>query len=279
MINISTPISSFDYDLNGILIGIGSTTGSVLLYDLRNHSKPLLTIENAHDKSVESIKWRTGSSNFPLSVYTTPKKLQSALLGSSLRSNSSRKLSLRSQQSLLNSPTKLTYDEKVDNNNNNENNSITPLQPSHIKFDIYDETSDTGSSRRITRSSKRKELSTPIINSPSKRQSLISMSDLPSNNKSLSPKVKKTGDSELTEDPFSEYHWNKIKDEINNSVQQLKGDIIQEIHNVHFELLRQFHLQYNDLQELFVSLGVNKELLEEIKKLKEENQRLRNLIP
>lgn len=104
------------------------------------------------------------------------------------------------------------------------------------------------------------------------------MTDL-SNKKSVSPKVKTSINSELIEDSQSKYPWSKIKSEINNSVQQLKGEILQEIHNVHFELLRQFHLQYNDLQELFVSLGVNKELLEEIKKLREENQRLRNLIP
>ncbi|KAJ1985897.1 hypothetical protein H4R33_003681 [Dimargaris cristalligena] len=63
---------------------------------------------------------------------------------------------------------------------------------------------------------------------------------------------------------------------INESLQNFGFDLRQEFHNLHLEMLRQFHIQEQNQEDRFNDLRNQNEILSELARLREENKRLKS---
>ena len=65
---------------------------------------------------------------------------------------------------------------------------------------------------------------------------------------------------------------------ISDSLASFRDEVLGQVQNLHLELLRQFQIQQMEINSLMQHhYGEKQELLEEIKRLKEENRRLKDL--
>ena len=65
---------------------------------------------------------------------------------------------------------------------------------------------------------------------------------------------------------------------ISDSLASFREEVLGQVQNLHLELLRQFQIQQMEINTLMQHhYGEKQELLEEIKRLKEENRRLKDL--
>jgi protein NEDD1 len=58
---------------------------------------------------------------------------------------------------------------------------------------------------------------------------------------------------------------------------QFKEEVITQVQNLHLDMIRQFHNQQAEITQLLDRLSVQNQLLEENRKLREENERLRKM--
>ncbi len=60
-------------------------------------------------------------------------------------------------------------------------------------------------------------------------------------------------------------------------IQSLRSEVNSQIQNLHLEMLRQFQFQQMELATLFDQMSVRREMIDEIRRLRDENERLRNM--
>lgn len=71
--------------------------------------------------------------------------------------------------------------------------------------------------------------------------------------------------------------WQLVRGVLEEMMQSFKSEINSQIQNLHLEMIRQFQLQQLELEVLFDRMSVRKEMIDEIKRLRDENERLRNM--
>ncbi|KAJ3126403.1 Protein nedd1 [Irineochytrium annulatum] len=62
---------------------------------------------------------------------------------------------------------------------------------------------------------------------------------------------------------------------VEECLSDFKAELRGEIQDMHLELLRQFHIQKNELEAVFQKYAPSQALMDEVKALREENARLR----
>ena len=62
---------------------------------------------------------------------------------------------------------------------------------------------------------------------------------------------------------------------VEEAVERMRIGIHQDMQNMHLEILRQFYLQQREMEKLVKRMVPTEELLEELRMLREENDRLR----
>ncbi|PIK33196.1 hypothetical protein BSL78_29991 [Apostichopus japonicus] len=67
-----------------------------------------------------------------------------------------------------------------------------------------------------------------------------------------------------------------IRNMIEDCLEDFKADVHRDITNLQVEMLRQFQIQQNEIQQLLKKYSVNEELLTEVERLREENKRLKS---
>lgn len=60
-------------------------------------------------------------------------------------------------------------------------------------------------------------------------------------------------------------------------MQDFKADVEMQMQSMHMEIIRQFHIQQTEIAAMLQQYDTNKQLLDIIKDLREENERLRKL--
>lgn len=260
-INSKGSLTSFDFDSGGLIAALGTFDGSINIHDLRSYNKAVFSKEEAHTGPVYSLKWKPGSSNIPSHQLMTPRKTpgpKKDILKSSMKK---RKVNFDdlSPSSHSVSSDNLTNLLEGDINSSSEEFEIKTRRMSprlqEKKMSISEKVNNHSPSgiRRITNSPIRKA---------NKRDEIY-----------LSPQSTPSHDNGVN------LSFSAIKNEFDQAIQDLKLDTFHQIKNLHFEMLRQFHIQQTEIQEMISNHGVNKELLDEIKRLREENQRLRMMNP
>ncbi len=89
--------------------------------------------------------------------------------------------------------------------------------------------------------------------------------------------------SEYTSPPQSvnqalQFQQQLLQGVISDSLASFREEVLGQVQNLHLELLRQFQIQQMEINALMQHhYGEKQELLEEIKRLKEENRRLKDL--
>lgn len=71
---------------------------------------------------------------------------------------------------------------------------------------------------------------------------------------------------------FGAKHMRALFDE---ALDGFKQDVRRDVQNMHVELIRQFELQQRDLADLMAAYSVNDLLVEEVTRLRRENEQLR----
>ncbi|EDV19299.1 Protein NEDD1 [Trichoplax sp. H2] len=67
-----------------------------------------------------------------------------------------------------------------------------------------------------------------------------------------------------------------IKNMIDDSIEEMREAVHRDIANMHFEMLRQFQLQLDEMKRSIKEASVNEELLAEVERLRTENEMLKN---
>eukprot|EP00026_Physarum_polycephalum_P003070 Phypoly_transcript_03079.p1 GENE.Phypoly_transcript_03079~~Phypoly_transcript_03079.p1 ORF type:complete len:801 (+),score=173.70 Phypoly_transcript_03079:95-2497(+) len=80
--------------------------------------------------------------------------------------------------------------------------------------------------------------------------------------------------------PIQDVQWRLMKSVLNESLQEFKASIRQDVLNLHMELIQQFQIQQLEMQNMLEQYVQNsqKELVEEIKALRQENTLLRQRV-
>lgn len=71
--------------------------------------------------------------------------------------------------------------------------------------------------------------------------------------------------------------WQLVQNVLGDMMQNFRADVQTQLQNMHLEIIRQFHIQQSEIASLLQQYDTNKQLLDIIKDLKEENERLRKL--
>jgi protein NEDD1 len=71
--------------------------------------------------------------------------------------------------------------------------------------------------------------------------------------------------------------WQLVRGVLEEMMQSLRTEVNSQIQNLHLEMLRQFQFQQMELATLFDQMSVRREMIEEVRRLRDENERLRNM--
>ncbi|KAJ1162230.1 hypothetical protein NDU88_002698 [Pleurodeles waltl] len=94
---------------------------------------------------------------------------------------------------------------------------------------------------------------------------------------SVSEKYADTIETDNGSPPLTATQINMIKDMIQDAAEDVRESCHREIINLQVEMIKQFHMQLNEIHALIGAYFVNDELMRETEKLREENKRLRKL--
>ncbi|KAM4677556.1 protein NEDD1 [Discoglossus pictus] len=92
---------------------------------------------------------------------------------------------------------------------------------------------------------------------------------------SLSAKIADTLASDRTGAPLTSVQINFIRNMIEETLEDFREACHRDIVNLQVEMIKQFHIQSNEIHSLLERYSVNENLVAEIEKLREENKRLR----
>ncbi|XP_069085627.1 protein NEDD1-like isoform X2 [Pleurodeles waltl] len=92
---------------------------------------------------------------------------------------------------------------------------------------------------------------------------------------SLSEKIVGAIEGDRTSAPLTAIQINFIKNMIQETVEDVREACHRDIVNLQVEMIKQFHMQLNEMHTLLEKYSVNEGLISEIEKLREENKRLR----
>lgn len=71
--------------------------------------------------------------------------------------------------------------------------------------------------------------------------------------------------------------WQLVHNVLGDMMQDFKTDVQMQMQSMHMEIIRQFHIQQTEIAAMLQQYDTNKQLLDIIKDLREENERLRKL--
>lgn len=296
-INVPEPITSLDFKKDGITIAVGSHNGSIFIYDLRKTKKPLFINKSSHEKSINSIKWNPYEEfEHPLNISSEAKirnfeyetKSNRSLMDnilSPIKKVSSMDLTMtpeHNQNKVYNEPINYIGSEKEKSifspvKKVPVNTSTPKIQNDDSYFDDIELCSPHPfSPERMQTFDISEEAKTPYVKE-SNSQKVHKLSPLinPQNSGSL---TSTEGVGPCTT-PMNGDTIELLRQEFNHSLQQMKEMMASQIQNLHLEMLRQFQIQQMEIQSLLAENNTNKDLLKEVKRLQEENQRLKSMIP
>ncbi|NXL48624.1 NEDD1 protein, partial [Podilymbus podiceps] len=92
---------------------------------------------------------------------------------------------------------------------------------------------------------------------------------------SLSEKIVETIGSSRPNAPLTSIQINFIQNMIQETMDDFREACHRDIVNLHVEMIKQFHMQLNEMHALLERYSVNESLVAEIERLREENKRLR----
>lgn len=84
--------------------------------------------------------------------------------------------------------------------------------------------------------------------------------------------------SEPAADPTHEgIQWQLVQSVLASNMEGFRAEVQEQLHSMHLEIIRQFHIQQAEISALLQEHKTNKELIDIIKDLKAENEKLRKL--
>lgn len=95
--------------------------------------------------------------------------------------------------------------------------------------------------------------------------------------KSISENYADTIETDNGSPPLTATQISMIKDMIQEAAEDVRESFHREIVNLQVEMIKQFHMQLNEIHALIGAYFVNDDLMRETEKLREENKRLRKL--
>lgn len=110
----------------------------------------------------------------------------------------------------------------------------------------------------------------PLFDQPTRREPLVEPPIIP-REAMPAPRSSDEGDTSAST------QWQLVRGVLDEMMHSFRSEVNSQIQNLHLEMLRQFQFQQMELAVLFDKMSVKKEMLDEIARLRDENERLRNM--